>query len=239
MSTSREQILGRIRRKLGAENRAQSERAVAQRLKNPGPQGDANPIPDRAQGKNRDERLKIFRDRAERVNCTVAGVSSLDEVPAAIADYLAERNLPSSAVMSPDSGLDGIPWDNQPLLTVRRGRSEDSDAVGITPVVAGVAETGTLVMLSGAETPTTINLTPDTHVAVVRTSQIVGTYEETWAELRRREPRSGDGNFMPRTVNWITGPSRTADIAKTIFLGAHGPRQIHIVLVDDGGAEEN
>jgi L-lactate dehydrogenase complex protein LldG len=74
---------------------------------------------------------------------------------------------------------------------------------------------------------------PDNHVAIVRKSEIVGTYEEGWAKLRNRQPREGDGNFMPRTVNLVTGPSRSGDIDKTLFMGAHGPRRLHIVVVDD------
>jgi len=235
MSSARDEILGRIRTRLGAENRAASEQAVAARLGNPGPRGDDNPIPARAQVGER-ARLKLFQDMAEGVNATVDVVTSLVDVPPAVTGYLAEHNLPAEAVMSPDTGLDDIPWADQSLLTLRRGAAVNEDAVGITPVNAAIAETGTLMMVSGAETPVTLNFMPDTHIAVVRASEIVGTYEEAWAALRQRVPRDGDGNFMPRNVNWVTGPSRSADIAKTLFLGAHGPRRLHIVIIDDGEA---
>ena len=81
-------------------------------------------------------------------------------------------------------------------------------------------------MKSGPEHPTTLNFLPDTHVVVLLASQIVGSYEDAWDRLR-------DVDSMPRTVNFITGPSRTGDIEQTIFLGAHGPRRMHIVLVED------
>lgn len=233
MSTARDDILGRIRTKLGAENRTASEQAVAARLAAPGPRGDDNPIPARGQVDYR-ARLDLFRVMAEGVDATVAEVASLDEVPAAVTSYLAEHNLPAEAVMSPDKRLDEIPWQDQPMLALRRGRAEDEDAVGITPVNAGIAETGTLMMASGPDMPVTLNFMPDTQIAIIRGGEIVGTYEEAWADLRRRTPLPGDGNFMPRNVNWVTGPSRTADIAKTLFLGAHGPRRLHIVIVDDG-----
>ncbi len=235
MKSARDEILGRIRTRLGAENRAASEQAVAARLSNPGPRGGDNPIPARGQVDAR-ARLKLFQDMAEGVDATVDVVKSLADVPSAVAGYLAEHNLPAAAVMSPDPRLDDIPWADQPMLTLRRGAAVNDDAVGITPVNAAIAETGTLMMASGAETPVTLNFMPDTHVAVVRAGQIVGTYEEAWAALRQRTPRDGDGNFMPRNVNWVTGPSRSADIAKTLFLGAHGPRRLHIVVVDDGEA---
>ncbi len=237
--SAREDILGRIRRNLGPAGRAQSEQVAAERLETPRPRAGENIIPARGQ-KSGADLLRVFREQAEGVDTTVAEVASLADVPAAVTDYLAERNLPAEAVMAPDPGFDGIPWSDNPLLSLRRGAPHNDDAIGITPVMAAIAETGTLLMLSGAETPTTLNFMPDNHIAVVRASQVVGTYEETWADLRGREPREGDGNFMPRTVNWVTGPSRTGDIDKTIFLGAHGPRKLHVVLVrdDDEAAQD-
>ena len=92
---------------------------------------------------------------------------------------------------------------------------------------AGVAETGTLVLLSGPDNPTTINFLPDTHVVVVRAADILGDYESVWRRLRER---LGPG-VMPRLVNLVTGPSRSADIEQTLLLGAHGPRALHIIVV--------
>jgi len=236
MSSARDEILGRIRNKLGTERRAASEQAVAARLADPGPITGENPIPARAQVDAR-ARLALFRDMAVAVDATVEIVKDAGAVPQAVSSYLAEHNLPAEAVMSPDPRLDDIPWDNQPMLTLRRGRAENADAVGITPVAAAIAETGTLMMVSGAETPVTLNFMPDTHIAVVRGGDIVGVYEEAWADLRTRTPRDGDSGFMPRAVNWVTGPSRSGDIAKTLFLGAHGPRRLHIVVVDDEASD--
>ena len=105
------------------------------------------------------------------------------------------------------------------------GRAEPGDTVSLTPCLAAVAETGTLMLVSGAETPTTLNFLPDTHVVVVRAGQVVVSYEEGWDLIRSR-------GAMPRTVNLVTGPSRTGDIEQRIQLGAHGPRRLHVVLVD-------
>jgi L-lactate dehydrogenase complex protein LldG len=113
---------------------------------------------------------------------------------------------------------------------VVEGRGEDSDAVSVTGAFAGVAETGTLVLVSGPEHPSTLNLLPETHIVVLRRDQLVGSYEDAWALLRVM------GRGMPRTVTMVTGPSRTADIEQTLQLGAHGPRRLHIVLID--GAED-
>jgi L-lactate dehydrogenase complex protein LldG len=138
--------------------------------------------------------------------------------------------------MTPDPRLDDIPWDQRPMLEIRRGRAEDADQVGITACFAGVAETGTLMLTSGPESPTRNNFLPDTHIVVMRGDQVVATYEEGWTRLREAK-RSADGGVdLPRTVNFITGPSRTGDIEQRLELGAHGPRRLHIVLVDDGAS---
>jgi len=128
--------------------------------------------------------------------------------------------------MTPDPKLDDIPWGARPLLEIRKGRAEDSDAAGITASFAAIAETGTLMLTSGPEAPTRNNFLPDTHVVVLRASQVVAAYEDGWDRLRA-------AGAMPRTVNFITGPSRTGDIEQRIVLGAHGPRRLHIVLIDD------
>src|SRR3546814_19426494 len=93
---------------------------------------------------------------------------------------------------------------------------------------AGIAETGTVMMASGPDAPITLNFLPENHVVVLRASQVTGTYEEAWQRLREARWRG----VMPRAVNLITGPSRTGDIEQTLLLGTHGPRRLHVLLVD-------
>jgi L-lactate dehydrogenase complex protein LldG len=170
----------------------------------------------------------LFVHMAEDVQTTVTRVAEPADVPGAVADYLANHNLPADLVMAPDPALDAYPWADRPLLRIRRGRAEDLDQVSVTGAFAAVAETGTLMLTSGNDRPTTLNLMPDTHIVVLRADQVVGPYETAWARLRAEQA----GNAMPRTVNFITGPSRTGDIEQRIQLGAHGPRRLHIVLVE-------
>ena len=89
------------------------------------------------------------------------------------------------------------------------------------------AESGTLMLVSGADNPTTLNFLPDTHIVVIDAKDVAGDYETLWRRLREK---FGDG-VMPRTVNFITGPSRSADIEQTLILGAHGPRRLHVMVV--------
>ena len=125
-----------------------------------------NLIPARAAALDDARTVELFVAMAEEVQTTVARVASEAEVPAEVARYLAAENLPAELVMAPDPGLDAIPWQERPLLRIRRGRAEPGDAVSLTPCLAAIAETGTLMLVSGADTPTTLNFLPDTHIVV-------------------------------------------------------------------------
>ena len=148
-----------------------------------------NLVPARAAALDHAAQVDLFVAMAEEVQATVARVASPAEVPEAVARYLAAENLPAELVMAPDPSLDEMPWETRPLLRIRRGRAEPEDAVSLTPCFAAVAETGTLMLVSGAQTPTTLNFLPDTHIAVVRADQIVGTYEDGWDRLRAASAR--------------------------------------------------
>ena len=172
------------------------------------------------------EQIALFIANVEKEFGSVARVPDLDAVPDAIATYLAGQNLPTDIVMAPHPELQAIPWDSRPLLHLREGRAEASDLVSVQHAFAAIAETGTLMLPSAPERPTTLNLLADTEIAVLHTSRLVGAYEEAWDLLRSE--RGG----MPRNVMLVTGPSRSADIEQTLELGAHGPRRLHVVLVD-------
>jgi L-lactate dehydrogenase complex protein LldG len=222
MSDARSAILNGIRRSLHRGELSGAQRqAVEGRLSDP-PRGPAVARANLPQP----EKVALFCQWAEANNATVARVAAAD-VPAEVASYLARNNLPAEAAMAPGPALEGFDWASQKMLSLRRGRGEASDHVSITGAFAGIAETGTLVMTSGPEHPVSLNLLPDTHVVVLREADIVAGYEDVWARLRARYGK----NAMPRTVNTITGPSRTGDIEQAMELGAHGPRRMHIVVV--------
>jgi L-lactate dehydrogenase complex protein LldG len=229
MSEARDQIIQSIRRglKRGALT-TEAEKALADRLAHPA----RNLIPARAANLDHRGQVDLFVAMAEEVQTTVARVSDAAAVPGAVADYLAQQNLPSRLVMTPDRRLDDIPWSDRPMLELRHGRAEDADQVGVTACFAAIAETGTLMLTSGPESPTRNNFLPDTHIVVLRGAQVVASYEDGWTRLRAERAAAGQSP-MPRTVNFITGPSRTGDIEQRIELGAHGPRRLHIVLIDD------
>ena len=173
--------------------------------------------------------------RCLHLRCVVKGrelpvvIEVFEEVPAEIARYLRDANLPATLRMGNDPRLAVMPW-GETALELAHGASDGHDLNGASAAFAGVAETGTLALCSGPDNPTTINFLPDNHIVVVFAGDIVADYESVWNNLRAR---CGKG-AMPRTLNFITGPSRSADIEQTLLLGAHGPRRLHIVMVREG-----
>ena len=164
----------------------------------------------------------LFRERAEASSSTTERVAAGGEVPAAVARYLDANKLPKSGCVWP--GLAHHDWAGAGVSLSARAANGD-DAVGVTGVFCALAETGTLMVVSGPDTPATVSLLPETHVAIVPAGRIVAYMEDGW-DLARAE-----FGQLPRAVNFISGPSRTADIEQTIVLGAHGPYRVHIVVV--------
>jgi L-lactate dehydrogenase complex protein LldG len=226
--SGRTAVLGAIRAALGRERlsadaRAELEHRLGRHKRSLVPaQGRASAA----------TRLDQFQEKAEAVACTVERLSEAEAVPAAVAAYLREHNLPPALALAPENWLAGLPWEREPLLELQTGASGGAERVSLTPAFAAVAETGTLLMLSGPEHPSTLNFLPEHHIVALKASQVVAAYEDAWARLRKAR-KKGRGVDLPRTVNMITGPSRTGDIELTIMLGAHGPRGLHILLIDD------
>lgn len=223
MNAVRDAVLGRIRLGLGRtgpvdeSRRAELEARLREHRRGIVP--DRSNMPPKAL-------VDLFVDMAEKVQTSVARVAAPADVPDALGDYLARHNLGSEVRMAPDERLDDIPWADRPTLTITRGSSAGDDDVSVTAALAGIAETGTLMLHSGPASPTTLNFLPDDHVVVLRASQIARAYEDGWDRLRAH-------GAMPRAVNFITGPSRSGDIEQTLMLGAHGPRRLHIILIED------
>ncbi len=216
--SSRQDILGRIRARLGrnAENAAEATRGIDAWLaaRRPGPRPPAG-----------GDLLARFRARSEALSTTIDIVADDAAVPGAVARYLDANGLPKRVVGWPS--LQTQPWGHASIEFEGRG-AVDADLVGITGSFCAIAETGTLMLLSGPDTPASVSLLPETHVAIVAASRIVAGMEEAWRLLRqeRGEP--------PRAVNFVSGPSRTGDIEQTIVLGAHGPYRVHVIIVAGG-----
>ncbi len=213
--SARESILGRIRARQGkppastAEEREAVRGHIAAHPQNARPRADWDPV-------------ARFREQALKLASTVEEVGTPLAVPEAVARYLAQHRLPRQAVCWAE--LAALDWRTAGIeIAVREAR--DADLVGITGAFCAIAETGTLMTVSGEQTPAAVSLLPETHIAVLPVSRIVRGMEEAWDLVRAELDRP------PRAVNFISGPSRTADIEQTVTLGAHGPYRVHIILI--------
>ena len=211
---AREDILARVRANLGvkAQDTARQNTAlevIAARQQGPRPVvgGDL---------------AARFQVKSEAMSSTVETVQTDAEVPAAVARYLASNGLAPQAVCWPQLAV--LDWAAAGLQVAGRA-ANGNDPIGITGCFCAIAETGTLMLLSGPETAATTSLLPETHIAVVPASRIVPAMEEGFALLRTEH------GALPRAVNFVSGPSRTGDIEQTIVLGAHGPYRVHLILV--------
>jgi L-lactate dehydrogenase complex protein LldG len=163
-----------------------------------------------------------FRQQAERTSQTVDEVQRLADVPAAAARYLDSIGVARSTIAW--QTLSGLDW-QQAGVSVEFRAPVNEDLVGITGCFCAVAETGTLMLLSGADTYASAALLPETHIAVVPVDRIVRSIEDGFALAKQERGE------LSRATNFISGPSRTGDIEQTIVLGAHGPYRVHVILV--------
>jgi len=225
-NAARDRIFARIRAAQGRGAKVtEGEREAVADYLNRHPQG-----PRPAVGQNLAE---AFSEQAQKMASTVDRVATLADVPGAVLRYLDGLNLARRAVAW--TALGALPWAAQgievecrPPLREPQADREHGDLVGISGCFVAIAETGSLMLLSGPDTFASAALLPETHIAVVPVSRIVANMEEAFARMRAEHGQ------LPRATNIISGPSRTGDIEQTIVLGAHGPYRVHVVLVEQG-----
>lgn len=220
---ARGKILERIRAALGAERLDRARKSAVSRRLERHPRGT---LPSRAKGKG-DERVALFIDMLAKQGADVRRVATPKDAVGAIASYLGTCNLPPRVRMGRDPVLAALPWREAWDIERAFGAAEPGDRASLSRAAAAAAETGTLFLLSGADNPTTLNFLPECHTVLIAASDIFGSYEEAWDRIRAL---SGDAT-LPRSVNLISGPSRTADIEQTIVRGAHGPRRLHVLIL--------
>jgi len=198
MSTAREAILEGVRK---GRRVAQPSSYVL-----PGWSGDAR---------------ALFLVKARASAAEVHEIATLEGAPAAIWAILNAANATPRLHIPADSPLNELPWQRAPGLTLSHEAPSGSDSA-VSRADCGIAETGTLVFLSGARTPSSWHFLPGSEIVLLQRDAILPRLEDVFARL---------GQIMPATVNLVTGPSRTADIEQTIERGAHGPRDVHILVV--------
>lgn len=216
MSESRrDDMLARIREAVGGNRRSEEDLAqLEKRLTQP----SAAPRP-----RVGDDRLGQFIAKAEANLITVERIASLQMLVPAVHALLSQTSAPPDISVAP--ALEHLGWPADWHVNIGAGRRKEP--MSVTMAVAGIAETGSIVMRSDPTSPTTLNFLPDVHVIVLRASDVVDYPEDAWARVRAGAPG------WPRTVNIISGPSRTADVGGIIVRPAHGPKSVHLLLCHD------
>jgi len=212
----RDRILGRVRAAAGAAagREAAVEAWIAARGGGPLPRQGSSHGP---------QRLVQFMQKLEAAAATVGRVSSLSELPKAVAHELRRRNLPAEVRMGADPTFSGLDWGT---LDATRGVGRLVEPATLSRAEFGLAETGTLALASGPDNPVTLTFLGETHFVMLRASDVCGGFEDFWAAWRER-------GLDPRTLNLVTGPSRSADIGQVLQLGAHGPVALHVFILTE------
>jgi L-lactate dehydrogenase complex protein LldG len=220
---ARKAVIDRIRAALGAASLDRTRKsAVARRLERH-PRGT---VPSRARV-SAEARVALLTEMLTKQGADVVRVRTPKEAVAAIASYLGTCNLPPRLRMGADPELAALPWREAWDIERSIGPAEPSDGASLSRAVAAAAETGTLFLASGPNNPTSLNFLPEAHAVLIAAADIVGCYEEAFDRLRAIY---GEGR-LPRSVNLISGPSRTADIEQTIVRGAHGPKRLLVLIL--------
>lgn len=215
MSDARSTILERIRKaNHGHGNPPTVPDSLEQRLHKT-PRG---PLPQWTE-----EHESRFITQLQKAGGTLNKIHQTNEVITEVTAYLNHHDLPHTLVSASSTLLNDLVWPDN--MVVERRPVEANDVTVITEAYAAVAETGSIVLCSSQDTPTTFNFLPDNFLCVVQNNRIAAHTEDIWDRVRQEK------NKLPRAINFITGPSRTADVEQTIQIGAHGPRRLHVLLL--------
>ena len=215
--TARDRILTQLRKAVGSN--AETAEAAAARL---AAKAQPAPVPAIAQAEGA-KRVTQFIARAKAADATVTKLADWDALPAALAEQLRARNLPAAIRSGADPAFDRD-WGGIEHST-GIGRLAEPATLSRAPLAS--AETGTLLLASGPENPVTLTFLGETHFVAIEAKDICAGFEDMWAAFRA-------SGLDPRTVNLVTGPSRSADIGQTLQLGAHGPVALHVFVIGDG-----
>lgn len=153
-------------------------------------------------------------------------VGNRSEAVKAIGNHLYSHFRSHRLVAGNDRRLAAMPWRDAGVLP-RFGSLEVGEPVALSFAQLGVAETGAIVTWTGKANPAANNLLPEHHIVLVDTADLVPTMETAWARINQEFEKNG----RPRGINFIAGPSSTADIEGVLVYGAHGPRKWHVILM--------
>jgi L-lactate dehydrogenase complex protein LldG len=169
--------------------------------------------------------LARYIELARAEGTSISQVAGWDAVPAAISIYIREQGLEPTLVVDSKAPVSGESWTQAGINIASPPLNEDGD-IFMSDCFGAIAENGALVISSGDGQSVADNFLAETHIILLRRSQIFQGLADLWQALR-------DAADMPREFCLVTGPSRTADLGVPARLGAHGPARVHVLVVDD------
>jgi len=187
--------------------------------------------------------LQRFQQEFERVGGVLHRVATVQEVPSVVGRLARERDARDVLTWHPSAlGFDPARGLADEKLTCRTMPEAVPDAaarralrdtiattpLGLTGVDVALAETGTMILRSGPGRPRSTSLLPATHVAVFDRTALVESLAQVAVLLEAWHADEASG----AVINFITGPSRTADIELTLTRGVHGPKDVHAIFVE-------
>ncbi|WP_339510043.1 LutC/YkgG family protein [Pseudomonas sp. RL_15y_Pfl2_60] len=209
MSSSRQEILANVRKALGRE---------AYSVIKPHPYHERIALSEASV-----DLYQQFLARLKVTGVTLEELTDITQVPEAVATFCTQHQLHGPLAIAP--ALASLPW-QQTGLQIDVGTTHGHHPIGVAQAFAGIAATGSLVMLANADNPAGLNFLPEYHLVVLARSHLLSQLEQLWPLL------SSPSERIPQAVHLITGPSSTADIGGQLLYGAHGPRAVHILLTD-------
>ena len=163
-------------------------------------------------------RVQQFIERMTAAAGTVTQVATRDAIMDAVIDYREALGLQGPVAAAP--ALADLAWPAHWPMTI--GAAADGHELGVAQADLGIAETGSLLMASSPQSPNTLHYLPEYEVVCLNAERIVATLAAALGRF--------NADNMPRALNLLTGPSRTADVEQTMQLGAHGPRALHVII---------
>ncbi|MFT4822270.1 MAG: L-lactate dehydrogenase complex protein LldG [Halioglobus sp.] len=214
--SARTEIIARVRRAT-AGNGAE---VIAAQLSSLG----AAPIPDIPQA----QFAELFLANVLRNQGTAISVRNKSDATKTVAQYLYQNYRTRKLVAGNDPKLAAMPWRDGGVLP-RFGAAIEGDLASVSYARAGIVETGSILTWTGKSNPAANNLLVENHIVLVDLGDLVATMADAWTEI----DASQEGSRRHRGINFVSGPSSTADIDFQLIMGAHGPRSWHVVLIGD------
>lgn len=170
--------------------------------------------------------IPLFIDKMQKSVANVEQIHSISDTIFILEKIIEDQKIIPQFRLAKNPLFNLISFKKHPDWIVQFGAAEPTDMISLTHAVCGVAETGTLVLLSSATSPTTLNFLPPIHIVLLNIKTIFPHYEDALDLIGQTYTAA----TLSRIINFISGPSRTSDIEQTAQFGAHGPKQLYVLL---------